>query len=122
MSELKLKLACAAADKLIEERKREFFRVRRELDNKETLLVEAREAKRHAEEELYEFNRTNIMDTTLNDIRDKQVADYRSRMPESMDKIKDEPKLPYKMMTDLGTIEAWPKSRYSNETDSDLDD
>jgi len=115
MSELKLKIAVVAADKLIEERRRQFFKLRRELDNAETLLVEAREAKRKAEDELYEFKRTKVGDFSLEEFRTQQIDDYRSRMVQSLKKIENEPMLALKTMTDLDTTPAWPKSRYGND-------
>jgi uncharacterized protein YbaP (TraB family) len=122
MSELELKIRVIKAEERIQEHKKKFFSIRRELDDQETLLVEAREVKRRAEDELYEFNRTKVCDTSLEDERTRQIEDYRSRMDASLKSIDNEPRLPYKMMTDLNTLDAWPKSRHGNETDSNLDD
>lgn len=111
MSELELKLRVIKAEERIEEHKKRFFGIRREMDNEETLLVEAREAKRRAEDELYEYNRTKVGEFSLDDEREKQVKDYKSRMNASLASIADEKPIPYRTISDLGTIEMWPVAK-----------
>jgi len=121
MSEQELELRVTEAEKVIDAYKKRFFSIRRELDDVETLLVTARETKRKAVEELYEFRRTQVGEFSLDDERNKQIADYKSRMPASLAAIAHEKPIPYKTISELETIAEWPKSRYGNEIEI-LDD
>lgn len=122
MNEQELQASVAAAEEDIQKLRKRFFRIRRFLDTAETKLVDAREVKRRAEEALYEHQRTKVGEFSLDDFREAQIEDYKTRMQASLKSIAHEPPIPYKTMADLDTIEAWPKSRYGHETDSNLDD
>lgn len=77
--------------------------IKKTLGDVETDLINAKEAQRRAEEALEQYRQTRIMDSSVDDITNAEVAQYRSVMPEYMAKIAHEPPLRYMTISDLET-------------------
>jgi hypothetical protein len=112
--EEQLKRNVASAEKEIEERKNKFFAVRMELYAAETKLVEAREMKRKADEALYSYKRTHT-DERFSDKVDKlrMIEEYKGNMPKLLKQLAHEKPIPYRMVGELDTIDAWPETMLS---------
>lgn len=77
--------------------------VKKTLDNIETDLINAKEAKRRAEEALEHYKQTRVMETSIDDATNAEVESYRSVMPLYMEKIAHEPPLRYMTISELET-------------------
>ena len=100
-----LKIDLILAKKLTAEKKREFLQKKRELLDIETKFVEAKISEERAEDKLQDFINTKIGEhDTIDDHRSWQIADYRTRLKESLEKISDE-----KSMELLGILDLKEK-------------
>lgn len=106
MNELKLKVRVTKAGEELKLRKTKLTSLRRQLDTAESEYIEAREIHRRAEEELTEFQRTNVGETSLDDERLQLIDEYRQRMPASMERIKNEAPLAVAGLLDLDTTSS----------------
>lgn len=97
---LKEKLELCTQD--VEDNKQKYLSTKKELVSIETDLINAKEAKIRAEQELYEYESTYVIESSLEDEKDLEVAIYKKRMPELMEKIRDEKPIPFKTITELG--------------------
>ncbi len=111
MSELKLKIELKAANEHLEACKKSYLSKKRELDNVETVLVEAREAHRKAQEALETFQFTQVGETSIADDKATEIAIYKERMPALLKSIEHEKPIPFKTITDLETLSEWPKPK-----------
>lgn len=109
--ELKYKLLLIAAENEVEKCKQDFFAIKKEVDVVETALVNAREVKIRAEEDLRVFQMEKVGENSLDEEKSRQVAAYRLRMPELLKSIENEKPIPYRTIMDLDTIKEWPKSK-----------
>lgn len=110
-NELKLKLILQEKEKTLEDCKRRYVSTRKELDSVETNLINAKEAKRRAVEELEEFQRCNVLENSVQENDDLQIAEYKVKMPALLASISHEPPMPYRGICDLDTISEWPNKR-----------
>lgn len=115
ITEDSLKEAVRDAEIEVAIHKRKCADIQKQFMEAETLLVDAREVKTRAEEALDLFQRTRTIESSLDDHRDWQAKDFATRAPAILESIKNEPMLPFRTMTDLETISAWPKSRYDRK-------
>lgn len=83
--------------------KQSYILKKRELMHVETRLVEAKTATIYATEQLENFISNHIGETSLDDHRVWQIEDYKTRMPELMKKIENEPMLKRLGILDLET-------------------
>jgi hypothetical protein len=101
-----LKMDLAMARKTTAEKKRDFLLKKRELLNIETEFVEAKITEERAENKLQTFFDAKIGEHDATDThRDWQIADYRTRLKESLEKISDE-----EDMVPLGILDLKEKS------------
>jgi hypothetical protein len=98
---LKEKLELCIQD--VEDNKQKYLSTKKELVSIETNLINAKESKIRAEQELYEYESTYVIESSLEDEKDLEVEAYKKRMPELMAKIKDERPIPFKTISELGS-------------------
>lgn len=106
-----LKLVVANAEESVTDCKKKFFSILKELGVAETNLVEAREEKLKAEATLYEFQTTKMKESSLEDHRERQISEYKEKMPALLKLIENEKPIPFRTITDLDTIKAWPTKK-----------
>lgn len=78
--------------------------IKKLLDGVETDLINAKEAKHRAEESLEIYRQTRVIDSSLDDFRDAEVAAFREVMPACMEKIAHELPLRYTTISELDTL------------------
>lgn len=110
-NELKLKLLLQEKENTLDDCKKRYISTRKELDNVETNLINAKEAKRRAMEDLEEFQRRNVLENSVQENDDLQIAEYKVKMPALLTSISHEPPIPYRSISDLDTIPNWPNKK-----------
>lgn len=80
-----------------------FLAKKRELIEIESSLVEARENARHIQNQIDEYRNEFEIEHSLDDERLAEIEAFRQRMPEMMEKIKDEPIIP---IVNAGTLDT----------------
>jgi uncharacterized coiled-coil DUF342 family protein len=78
-----------------------YAEIKKQLDAVETDLINAKEEKRRAEEELETYRQTYVLDSSVDDATNAEVAQYRTVMEKCLEKIAHEPPLRYMMISDL---------------------
>jgi len=76
---------------------------KKELVEIEDSLVEARECQRRIQNQIDEYRNEFEIEHSLDDERLEEIEAYRKRMPEMMEKIKDEPIIP---IVNAGTLDT----------------
>lgn len=89
------------AKKEMEDCKKAYLSAKLKLEHLSSDLVSAREAVRKAQESLDEYVNTKVGETSLDDHFDKEVREFKERLPDLLKKIEAEPTLPYKSIADL---------------------
>ena len=79
---------------------------KRELIKIEDSLVEARENARHIQNQIDEYRNEFEIEHSLDDERLAEIEAFRQRMPEMMEKIKDEPVIPIVNAGTLDTVKS----------------
>jgi hypothetical protein len=100
----KLNSQLVVAKNEIEHYKKIYLSKKKELIEIENSLVEARENERHIQYQIDEYKNTFEIEHSLDDERLAEIEAYRQRMPEMMEKIKDEPIIPIVWSGTLGTM------------------
>jgi chromosome segregation ATPase len=100
----KLQSQLVAVKNEVERCKTVFLAKKRELIEIENSLVEARENERRIQGQIDEYRNTFEIEHSLDDERLAEIEAYRKRMPEMMEKIKNEPVIPIVNSGTLGTM------------------
>ena len=100
-NDLKARLAVARTNE--EQHKKAYLKKTREVMEVETHFIDAKEATLKAVDALYQYEVTEIGETSLEDHAAWQVEDFRTRMPACMEKIKNEKPLKLLTISDLDT-------------------
>lgn len=83
--------------------KKAYLKKTRELMDIETLFITSKEDTLKAADDLYEYEFSNVGETSLERHRAWQVLDFQSRMDDVFDKIKNEKPIPLLTISDLDT-------------------
>lgn len=99
--EVKLIVAVRNAKNEHELCRRQFLALRKELDDVETKLIEAKVNLERAQEALEQFRTIHIGETSLDDHRTIQIENYKAILPALLERIKDEKPLETLSILDL---------------------